>query len=97
MALVFERNPLERLKFVFQTGGRNIKVTQVVTGIESFVFGAIVFNQLKLTKKGKVMVFGEDDTFRGYILRDELDLPKKYLPDPEDVNTVFSDWYTERP
>ena len=91
MALVFEKSPLERLKFVFQTGGRNIKITQVVTGIESFVFGAIVFNQLKLTKKGKVMVFGEDDSFRGYILRDELDLPKKYLPDPEDVNTVFSD------
>lgn len=96
MALVFERDPLERLKFVFQTGGRSPKVTQVVTGLESFVFGAILFNQINLTKKGRVLVFGENDNkYLGYIVREEYDIPKKHKPDPEDENTYFKDWYTE--
>lgn len=92
--LQFGKKDLERLRFVCQTGGRNPKVKWNVTGIESMAFGAIVFGNLELTPKGRVYVFGEDDSYRGYITRDEYGTPKKHLPDPGDENTTFKDWYT---
>lgn len=94
MALIFEKNPLERLRFVIQTGGKNPKVKLSFTGLEAMGFGAILFNRAcRLTPAGKCLVFGEDDTYRGYIkLVDGL--PKKFLPEPIDEGTTFSDWYT---
>ena len=94
--LQFTRKPLERLKFVFQTGGRNPKVTQVYTGLESFVYGAILYGNIKLTPKGRCLVFGfEDNKYLGYIAYPDADsLPKRYKPDPEDEGTYFEDWYT---
>ena len=92
--LVFEKEPLERLKFVVQTGGRNAKVKFQLSGLESMVFGTFMFNRTyKLTPSGRALVFGEDDTYRGYI-KLVNGLPKKFLPEPEDVGTKFSDWYT---
>ena len=93
--LVFEKEPLERLRFVVQTGGRNPKVKFSFTGIESMGFGALMFNRAyRLTPAGMCLVFGEkDNTYRGYIkLVDGF--PKKFKPEPMEEGTVFSDWYT---
>lgn len=92
--LVFEKKDLERLRFVVQTGGRNPKVKFELSGIESMVFGTFMFNRnYRLTPAGRCLVFGEDDTYRGYI-KLVNGLPKKFKPDPIDEGTKFSDWYT---
>ena len=94
MALVFTRKPLERLTFVFQTGGKSPKVTGSYSGVESFMTMAIFNGQVKLTQKGRCLVFGEDDKqYLGYIVMNEHGIPEKHKPDPEDVNTHFEDWY----
>ena len=94
MALLFEKHNLEKLRFVCQTGGNNPKVKWNVTGIESMAFGAMVFGRLKITPKGIVHVFGEDDSYRGYIRLGETGIPVKHKPDPIDEGTTFKDWYT---
>ena len=94
MALIFQKEPCERLRFVVQTGGYNPKVIGEYSGIESFMMVAILNNSIKLTPKGKVLVFGDKDrTYRGYIKLED-GFPHKYKPDPLDENTVFEDWYT---
>ena len=94
MALMFTKEPCERLRFVVQTGGYNPKVIGEYSGIESFMIVGILNNSVKLTPKGRILVFGLDDTYRGYIkLVDGF--PHKYKLDPLDEGTVFNDWYTE--
>lgn len=51
-----EPGSLERLFFVIQNG-RQKKAVQCLTGLETFVVGAIAFNRIKLTPKGVVSVF----------------------------------------
>ena len=92
--LEFEKNPLEKLTFVFETGGKNAKVNQVITGIESFVFGAILFNRVKLTPKGMVRVFGEDNSYRGYIQREQYDIPKKHRCNEDEQSLTLDDFYS---
>ena len=94
MANIFEKENLERLKFVVVTGGTNPKVKMSFTGIESMAYGSILFNRIPLTAKGVIRVFGQDDSYRGYIKKNENGLPKKYLPDTEDKDTTFKDWFT---
>ena len=93
MALVFTRKPLEVLTFVFQTGGKSPKVTGRYTGVESFMTMAILTKRIKLTAKGRCLVFGDDNQYLGYIAMNKNGLPEKHKPDPEDVNTYFDDWY----
>ena len=92
--LEFTRKPLERLTFVFQTGGASPKVTGQYSGVESMMFASIMFGRVKLTAKGKCLVFGEDDNkYLGYIQMVN-GLPKKFKPDAGDEDTTFEDWYT---
>lgn len=90
--LKFTQEPLERLIFVCQTGGRNTKIKWVCTGLESFIFGSILYNRLPLTKKGVVYVFRHsDEKYLGYIIRGQYDIPEKH---PEQDGSEFKDWYT---
>lgn len=91
--LQFEKTNLERLTFVFETGGKNAKVSQVITGIESFVYGAILFNRIKLTPKGIIRVFGEDNLYRGYIQREQYDIPKKHACNEDEQSLTLDDFY----
>lgn len=94
MANIFEKQSCERIRFVVLTGGSNPQVKMNVTGVEAFLYGAVLFNRIPLTPKGIIRVFGEDNSYRGYIKKNENGLPKKYLPDPIDENTTFEDWFT---
>ena len=94
MANIFEKQSCERIRFVIVTGGSNPQVKMNVTGVEAFLFGAVLFNKISLTPRGIIRVFGEDNSYRGYIKRDEHGIPRKHLPDPIDENTSFEDWFT---
>ena len=94
---VFEKEPLERLTFVIQTGGRNPKVKQTLVATEGIAYAMILFKQsgVRLTEKGICHIFGEEDkTYRGYI-KYVNGVPEKFKPAPEDIGTKFNDWYTE--
>ena len=96
MATVFAREPLERLRFVVQTGGKSPKVTGSYSGLESMMMMAFYNGQIELTPKGRCLVFGiEDNRYLGYIARNEHDFPERHKPEPEDENTYFADWYEE--
>lgn len=92
--LQFEKKNLERLTFVIETGGRNAKVSNVITGIESFVYGAILFNRIKLTPKGIIRVFGEDESYRGYIQKDNNNLPRKFACSEEEQSLNLDYFYS---
>ena len=51
-----EPKSLERLFFVIQNGKQK-RAVQCLTGLETFVEGAIIYNRIKLTPKGVVHVF----------------------------------------
>ena len=93
---VFEKEPLESLKFVIQTGGNNPKVKLSFTAPEGIGFAQIMFNKMcAITPAGRCLVFANEGNgeYRGYIKMVD-GMPKKFKPEPEDEGTHFNDWYT---
>lgn len=89
--LQFTKEKLERLQFVFETGGNNPKVTAHYHGLESIMTLTILQRRIKLTKKGRCNVFGEDGEYRGYITLNDNGMPVKHLPTIDGL--TFNDFY----
>lgn len=93
MKVKFSQEPLQQFIYVSQTGGNNPKVVAVASGLESFLDAAILFDRMKLTKKGIVHVFlKETEEWVGSITKGKYDLPEKAIADEQGL--LFKDFYT---
>lgn len=88
--LQFTHHTLERLTFVIETKGKNPQVIQHLQGLESMMVMGILQKRVKLTKSRVCRVFGEDNSYRGYMILNERGFPQKIL---ENNYLTFEDFY----